>query len=683
MKINHSLFWVAVIFQTFFCANIVNAKTIKLVLYDTTSKDDFQYRPFIELLKSVGFSVDYKPIDQIASLQLKKINPRSYDAAFFIFGMECLKTQETSSISINILKILEAYAKKQNKIIGLFFPPFRQQPGFNAIQVLAPIFNRIGLRPETILKENLENQASINLFLHVANNFLLMPVESRPLKYHTTLSLPHSGTPFRTEEILSASQTNLKLLPTNAACSEIIAATLPYGLYWYNPIAKNHVLIAQSTILSFSGITENFHFCPAKVALREEIHEMIQETLWELLQTVNKSTDANKPKLPSNLQAFGQSLKTKRLTGARKIGWIEINLFQDKTQTEKQNQLVDDIFDAGLDTLWISVNPQMYFCKTARYPRKNKLPSPEETAFLNSVSLFTQKLKQKSTEFKKPIPKILVGFEIANNLYPPNLPKNFACDLYGNSYQDLPAPLNHAFWQSEVKDGLNIFLKQWQKTEISHGLKLSGIVLDLEMYCRKITGSFSDTMGFEPETFGLFAKLNKIKSNFNSTNKIVSYLSKRNLTTKYYSFLQANASILGNELRMYFNKKIPGCLIMCYTPNISTTWFYKGLFKGLSSQKKPISLLTFNSEFAWHESWLTKNKIYLEHSSVLMLSKLQQEKDFAWVDKILSTHDGIWLNRFSRFVEEYNPKSWIAIEQTPMDQKEKTDFFQYLSHQHQ
>jgi len=677
MKINYLKICVLIFFQISCVANTLHSALNRVAIFDTMSREEFQYRPFIEILKSINCKVDYNSIEKIMATNPKKINLNQHNAAFFIFGLEFLKTMDTSSVSAKILKIMELYGYKKDMVIGIFFPPLRKQEGLNAIAIFAPIFHRLGLTTMSISQTPENTRSNINLFLHVTNNFLLMPVESRPLKYHTTLSLPRDGTPFDTSQMLSSGQANLKFLPTNAKCSAVISATLPYGIYWYNPICNNHVFLAQNTLLSFSGISENFHFCPAKFALREEINAAIQQTFWELFQVKSgKSLETQKPDLPRQLKAFGAPIKSRQNQTGRKIGWMEINVFKEDKK-EAKSQLIDYVFDSGVDTLWISFNPQEYFSKLAKYPRKNKKPSEQEITFLKSVSLFTKVLKTRSKELKKPIPNILVGIEIANNLYPPNMPKNFARDLYGNNYEDLPAPLNKGFWQSEVKDSLDEFLKQWRKPKIGHDVKIAGVVLDLEMYCRKITGSFSDAMGFEPLTCKRFIKQPR-SQNLNSANKIALFLSERGLAKKYYSFLETEAIKLGTELKQHFNKKIPRSLIMCYTPNIATSWFYKGLFRGLSQKNKPLALLTFNSEFAWHESWLKKNKIYLEHSSVLMLSKIKNENDFAWVEKILTTNNSIWLNRFSRFVEKYDPTSWIAIEQTPISDPTKIDFFEHL-----
>jgi hypothetical protein len=674
-----------------------SAITKKIFLFDTTSNVRFQYKPFIEILKSLGIYTDYRSFSQISYTHTRNMKIDSAIGSFFIIGPEFLNTMQTSSVSKKILKLMEEHCKVKGKIIGLFFPPMRRIPNFNILQKLAPIFFAAGLPTEAIFfdqsqlfESSTENKNAL-LFAQFANNFLQAPIESRPLNYHTTLNLPHQGYSFeQTAEKLGLSHIeNLKLLPEHASFSDTIKATLPYGLYWFNAARQNHILISFSTVLSFSGITENFQFCPANFELRQEINSAVQQMLWEILQAANKTTSEQKPTLPKSILSFGQNYAGYVVPDVKKIGWMEIEIFNDNRpninldeQQNLQTKLIDDIFAAQLDSLWITFNPQQYFSKIARNPRINGIPSLEEKNFLGSTAKFTQKLKETANNSKphKKLPKIFVGIEIANNLYPPNTPKNHAIDFYGNEYSDVPAPLDRNFWKSEIKDSVAAFLKEWHKPEIGHNLPIAGIVLDLEMYGRKTSSSFTACMGFEPTTFAAFVKQSNIRLKLNTNTEIVSYLMQNPAIAKgYFKFLESDARVLGNDLRLYLHKKIPRCRTICYAPNVPVSWFYKGLLKGLSTTRQPLPLFTFNAEFAWHANWLKKNEIYVSHSSVLMLSKLRSLKDFAWVDEILQKHNGAWINRFSRFVENYDKKGWSFLEQTPLSEEGKASFFNYLA----
>jgi len=287
-------------------------------------------------------------------------------------------------------------------------------------------------------------------------------------------------------------------------------------------------------------------------------------------------------------------------------------------------------------------------------------------------------LQNASRTYGLSIPKILVGFEITNNMYTPNLPKTYAADLYGNQYEDLPTPLDIHFWENEIKKPLECFVEQWKNPSISNGIPLSGVVLDLEMYCRKKSSLFLPTMGFELPTFKKFAHKFSLNAAPTNAHDITSFLMREQRGKQYFDFLEQEADNLGNNLKSFFTQKIPGCLIACYAPNLLVDWFYKGLWKGLSSKKNPLHLYTFNTEFKRYQSWFEQQGVYANHSSVLLLSKIKKTKDFKWVNTILKQHDGVWLNRFSRLVEDYDATSWISVEQSPLANDHKAQLMKYL-----
>jgi len=252
-----------------------------------------------------------------------------------------------------------------------------------------------------------------------------------------------------------------------------------------------------------------------------------------------------------------------------------------------------------------------------------------------------------------------------------------ALDMYGNSYEDAPAPLNEAFWSEEIIIPLQKFIKDWNTISI---VPLSGVVLDLEMYI-KSTGVFLSTMGFDKNTFIKFQELPEIKtyqyahSFLNTFFKTpADYIINNKLASKYFQYLASNAQDLGFKLNTIINNLIPNAIIGCYAPNISPTWFYKNLYKGLSFNN-PIMLFTFNTEFRTHQPWLKQNNINVQHSSALMLAKIEGPKNFSLINNILKEHDGIWLNRFSTIVENYV----VYPEHTPLS-KAPDKLKQFLNH---
>ncbi len=634
----------------------------KIGLFDTTNIEKYKYQNFIDIAESIGFDVDYKPMTKLID-NSDDLNLSEYKSIFFIIGIEFLKGIATkSTVAIKILDILKKFGQ-QNKLVGLVLPPIMGNKIKNKAALFAPIFNslKINVTKQNYIAAQRPNYVLNSLFIMI-NNFLNIPMEVKGYAYHTTLSSPIKG---KTPTIKPVHTNFITTLPIKYIKKD---STLPYGIYWSNQFNKKQIFITSASLLSFSGISENFHFCPTNYKLRFNMLKNTQQMLKELHSILTmKNIDYEKinkyelPKLPESILKTGNPIKTKGDHYFKKIAWMDIHIFEktDKKSKKKQLKLVNSILLSGSDLkLWLTLNPHMYYSPIGK--KKNN-----KEIFWKSISSFTHALNIRSKQLNITSPEILIGFETANNLYPPDYPKNCAIDIYGNKYFDIPNPINFSFWKQEIINPLNIFLSKWNNPKTNNGIKIAGIVLDLEMYCRKTANNFLTTTGFSPENIKKF------------NNKDLKYLIRNNKLQKYYSFLKKQTTNIGKKIKQNFEKHLPNGIISCYAQNISTDWFYKGFYKGLSSKNKPVQLLTFNSEFNMHQEWLEKNKIYAKHSSVLMLSKIKSKKDFWWINKKLKHHHGVWLNKFSRFSEN-NHKDWMSVEQSQMQEQDEIEFFKML-----
>jgi len=721
----------------------------KIALIDTTGREAEIYRPLIDLAQSVGFKTTYIPLDEIMDVPSRQLALEKYDGVMFIFGNEFFAGLRYSSVTHKVLELLKHYAKLPNKLVGLILPALRVDKSMNVVSAFAPVFDTLGVstpRGQLVFPDLSESgfsvfnnsgvQKTLDAFFYTANTFLTSPLEMRPLNYHTTLNMPHDGVSFYNEaidQLLEASNIFLSVLPVKQNCSPVVKATLPYGLYWFNPLRNNHIFITNTTLASFSGISESFHVCPTSFDIRREMHSMMQQMLWELKILV-KNKDLLQsgskfrknilldqcPPLPASLATVGDintPVDQENSSGIKKIAWLELVIFDDleydltkvsqtdmiqdkRKRAKKQDLLVDYILKSGLDTLWISLTPNIFYSPIARCGSKvTGKKSAKELQFLDGLSRFTEKLQTRSQELQLDIPKIMVGFELATNLYAPNLPQLYAIDLYGNTYPDLPAPLDRSFWNNEIKLSLGLFLKEWARDEISHGLKIAGVVFDFEMYCRKRTGTFSTTMGFDNYSFQKFLSQKflgqkniqqNMGQNFASNTNMqqrqaqlsihdrVTYLMQNTLSKAYFRFLEQEAESIGKDMGQFFAQKIPDCAVMCYMPSVLINWVYKGLCKGLNTYASPLHLLTFNAEFKTHQDWFKKNKIIANHASVLLLSKVQTPEDYGWVDTTLNHHHGVWLNRFSRFVED-KTRDWTSVEQPQIPELLYMSFLEHIA----
>lgn len=642
----------------------VSAKSLKIGLFDTTGIEEYKYQNFINLGQSVGFNIDYKSLAKILD-NGDKLNLTEYESIFFIIGIEFLKGIATKSTASNkILNLIKKFSE-QNKLIGLALPPIINTKIENKAALFAPIFNSLNInvqKNKTLAP--LKPDYILNSLFIIINNFLNTPIEARSFGYHTTLTNPKK---INFRPIQPVHTKFITTLPIKNISSEPISATLPYGIYWSNPLNNKKLFITSSSLLSFSDISESFHICPTNLKYRLQMLKNIQIMLSELqlilnLKDINyeKININNTPELPYKIKQIGNPIQDK--TKKSKTAWTDINIFEknDKHSKKQQSKLIKDILLTGSNMkLWLTLNPNMYFSPIGKKKSQKEL-------FFKSLSKFTKNLKLESKKMHIKPPEIFIGFEIANNLYEPDLPKNSPIDIFGNKYFDIPNPIDFNFWNQEIIIPLKTFLNEWNNQNINNGLNICGIVIDLEMYARKTSNTFLSTFGFNQENINKY------------NNKNLNTLISNKELQKYFTFLQKEASEIGKMMKQNIEKLIPNGILACYAPNISTDWFYKGFYQGLSSQKRPIQLLTFNNEFNIHQKWLSKNKIFANHLSVLMLSKIKKQKDFWWIDKKLKNHHGIWLNKFSRFSENINSNNGNNLEQSNMNKQDKIAFFKKL-----
>lgn len=662
-----------------------------LALFDTAKRERYFYQPIIDMAQASGFTVAYHPITQLIDMPNDSFPLEKYNVAGFVLCPQFLQTMQTSPVSQKILSLINKFSRQAHTTTICMFPPvsLKQRAPLNAF---AKLFEQLGISPHNGYRSR--QPRDLYTFKALTNRFLQHPLERRPLTYHTTLHLPNKGQSYNLSQAFSGKILPVALLPLKQQrYSQQIKNLFPLAIYYYNPLRKNHLVITSSSIC-FSSISENFQICPMQKNKRKELELAVHETISNIYHlatqkettsglNLQKTLSSPEAVFPNPIDTLIKDVPRKRTKTNDTVAWMEIRPFSPplpKTPRDKikkrlrdRQKLADYTLNSELNHLWITINPQMYYSPIGRL-------KDEKERLKKTFSTFTKKLAQQARKTGRRLPKILIGFEITNNIYKPNMPKSPAQDLYGISYPDIPRPLDKTFWEREVKRPLEIFLQLWKDPSISHGIEISGVVLDLEMYCRKTTESFIATMGLSTETIAQFLR-SPLTAPLDP--KLFSqHLVSNGLATKYFSFLEGAATKLGTELRRFIHKRIPRAIIGCYAPNISIDWFYKGIYKGLSTRQDPLRLFTFNTEYNSHRPWLEKNGIQSRHLGVLMLSKLKTTKDFSWVDKILQKHDGVWLNRFSRIIEPSHD-DWSNLEQTKLSPHDRALFAKYLRNKNQ
>src|SRR5262249_13455667 len=143
------------------------------------------------------------------------------------------------------------------------------------------------------------------------------------------------------------------------------------------------------------------------------------------------------------------------------------------------------------DALWISIAPNQYYSPIGRLRDRTERMHA-------SVARFTSMLAREAAARGESLPRVLVSVHIANNYFAPAAqPERFARDIWGNEYPDIPDPRDEEFWETEVARPVEVLASEWPKHAAAE-VPLAGIIVDLEMYLRHLTGvsEFSGTMGF-------------------------------------------------------------------------------------------------------------------------------------------------------------------------------------------
>lgn len=698
----------AALFGFLICFECIQSKPIDVAIVDAAEGDPSIYnKPFIESLEKTGCRVSYKSLSTVIdSLSVSELS--KYKAVFFILSIEFLNSIESSHLSFKVLSLLHNYACLAGKIVGIAFPTIFTRDSNQLLMKCAPLLNALGMEKTLLYGDyawltkgasfETEREKQQKTFLWHLKLFMTHPLETRPLGYHTTLSAPHAGIDFFTDfkdTFDQRAQEGLFFMPLESGnVDEAVLQTLPYGMYWYNEKYKNHIFFTYTSAISFAGISENFHVCPMDVGLRQQMLDLVQRMIGQLMALGNTTSKqaacqlgkklASQPavglRYPSIVWESGFFQPAK----ARRVAWMDLDVFyQDgikgvwkgQEREAARKNLIDYVYEAKLDALWLTINPHMYYSKRARLAGVEKQHELWQ-ALVNCCNL----LKQGAIKYRVKTPSILIGYEIANNLYKPNLPKHCAVDLYGQVYEDLPSPVDVDFWNSEIVQPLHLFVSAWNKNEILKKYPLGGIVLDLEMYCRKKSSMFLSSMTFNGTIFNNFMKAQGQKKKISVPRKDrILHLMRSQSGTRYYNFLEKEAEKIGKFLQKEFVRDLHNPLIMCYLPQINVSWFYKGLYKGLThGSADPLYLLTFNSAFLDHADWFAQNKIPVNHASVLLLSKIKNNDDFEMAKKLGQRHPTVWFNKFSRFVDPKGVTEWTNVEQPSIEESAYSQLAAYI-----
>ncbi len=389
-----------------------------------------------------------------------------------------------------------------------------------------------------------------------------------------------------------------------------------------------------------TGMNENFFLHPLQPKVREDLLAAQHYLFWQLttIASINAHETNGIPSvhLKKNvplLQRLSRPVAKKKTPPAAKsiTAWMKIEIFGDETKSDEQAELIRHIVDGGFTHLWLELCQNHVLGPRAQNPKAAEKLSIE-------VANFTQQLYAAAKSANVTSPALLAGMIVDHNM-PQEVPKEQqAVDAFGTRYADLIAPLNQEFWQDEVVESFRRLAVLWQQE--GH-LPLAGIVIDGEMYDRKSMSEYSGTLGYNEAASGT---LN----------------------------LEDRATMLGDTLKHGLRDIVRNCQIGLYLPNIQSNWFYTGLYRGLGADNT-LMLFTFNSEFEEFRPWFEAKGINVTHHTVVLLSKLREEKDVQFISNALNNHHGVWLNRFSKYVGAFDEGD---VEAPRLNAQEKSEVMQ-------
>lgn len=213
---------------------------------------------------------------------------------------------------------------------------------------------------------------------------------------------------------------------------------------------------------------------------------------------------------------------------------------------------------------------------------------------------------------------------------------------------DVPSPWDLEVWRREVVRPARI-AAQWARREPS----VAGIVLDVEMYGRKPL-FFGQGLDFGDAPFLAFLR-NRGELEAGSSlrpRERFPWLRDRGLLQQYYDFLEQRAELMGRELRQAIHSIHPGLILGSYSAGALQRWFYRGLWRGMSTPERPLVLFTFQRDLDPDQEALAREGIHVLHVRALLMGLLRREDYPRLFDHALRRNWGYWLNRLTALVAD-------------------------------
>lgn len=649
---------------------------MRAVVFDTGIHVQEMYSHPSRVLQKLGWAVCYRSLEDSLKVGLNEVFKENPKLFIFVINDEFLRSTSDSVIGRFVREALARASSIEGGTTVLMVPALGTV-NMTALKRIAPVFNALGL--QSFVRE--WGGEGLDVFRKEMIHFVTHPFDRRTMRYHTALRGAKASDDKMSKQakvfhgngagdVLFA----LPLVsPERFDKSLALATAFPMGLCYFDKERNHSFVFAHSSLMTTFGTAEDIHVFPLDRSLRKDFCAIVAAFWSDLTLWAKADTKPNQDQFAADVKAstkilnevagFDDMVVPHGSKRPLKTAWLEIVVFDETGKESKaeldrlrsqQKALVASLIDAGIDYAWISLSPQMYYGKHAKYPEKR-------TVFEAGFERFIRQLSDEAKLLGKIAPKILVGFEIANNLYHKHLPSEYAVDLYGTSYPDVPSPCSKLFWDEEVVQPLRDFCKFFKDKKLQNSARLGGLVIDCELYGRVNTSSFGSLMMCDSVLVEAFCKdlgLAVVPSNF------FEWLLAARKTDALMAFAARQVRERAAAIKAEVNKWMPGAVVGCYAPVVCVDWFLSNFCGSLGSGAKPLELFTFNTSFDRIRSVVERMYgLKINHSTVMMLSKFTGPQDYALLDRAFEGNDGYWFNRWSRLAELQDPAAWHVIEQ--------------------
>jgi hypothetical protein len=248
--------------------------------------------------------------------------------------------------------------------------------------------------------------------------------------------------------------------------------------------------------------------------------------------------------------------------------------------------------------------------------------------------------------FEKHGVAVVAGTNIPNRHYFEKKPYSKVTTVDGVE-KGSPSPLDRELWKDSV---LSLAL-ELARLSGEFPATLIGSFWDLELYGFEsliVTEAFS----FDNVTYNEFLtrreallKEMKVLSKARLLPQYLrfAWLKEQGLLGEYYRSLEEGMEDIGRWLNVEVEAVNRGFMWGFYVPGIPQGWYYSGLFRGLSSPRKPVFLVTYDTRGLQQVDYNYQKGIYLIHCPGMLLNALAGTQWIESLTGLASAEDGYWL----------------------------------------